>query len=62
MDVMRINREYPDSNRCSTSKLPDRAVTLVNSGELSAVDESVHSSWPGGDGEITVMDTSEVAL
>ncbi|GFF35043.1 hypothetical protein IFM61606_03104 [Aspergillus udagawae] len=61
MDVMRINLECPDSNRCSTSKLPDRAVTLVNSGELSAADESA-LPLAGGDGEIMVMDTSEVAL
>ncbi|PKX89830.1 uncharacterized protein P174DRAFT_425001 [Aspergillus novofumigatus IBT 16806] len=37
------------------------AAPLVNSGKLSAADESVLSSWPKREGYIMVMDASEVA-
>jgi hypothetical protein len=37
------------------------ANSLVNSGKLSVADESVLSSWPEGEGDITVMGASEVA-
>jgi hypothetical protein len=36
------------------------ANSLVNSGKLSVADESVLSSWPEGEGDITVMGASEV--
>ncbi|RHZ72416.1 hypothetical protein CDV55_108872 [Aspergillus turcosus] len=37
------------------------ANSLVNSGELPVANESVLSSWPEGEGDITVMDASKVA-